>query len=209
MPRSTPHPHAFPHIGEILAEFGPQPLHTIPHRAGSLEIFGTQGLTTQNPPTPARTRGGGVISLQSEWVPNREHYWGPIYRETHPNHFHLREEEAQGGICPNITPSPPVQDVGPGGRVNPGGSGYPMGPLPAQGLAGIWISDATSHAFAAALQGVVAALVGAALHSPSPVAPPGRDAALLLLHLRFTCGVAKYEDLPPLWEEVDRVKGRT
>ena len=84
-----------------------------------------------------------------------------------------------------------------------------MGPLPAQGLAVIGISDATSHSFAAALQGVVAALVGAALHSPSPVAPPGRVAALLLLHLCFTCCVAKYEDLTPLWEEVDRVKGRT
>ena len=84
-----------------------------------------------------------------------------------------------------------------------------MGPLPAQGLAVIGISDATPHAFAAALKGVVTELVGAALHSPSPVAPPGRVAALLLLHLCFTCCVAKYEDLTPLWEEVDRVKGRT
>ena len=68
--------------------------------------------------------------------------------------------------------------------------------------------DTMVHTFASALQGVVAVGVGAALPSPSPSAPLGRVAVISLLHLRFACGVAGDSDLPPIWEEVARTKGR-
>ena len=70
------------------------------------------------------------------------------------------------------------------------------------------ISDATVHALADAMQGVVEEGVGAALPTPSPRSPLGRVAALSILHLRFACGVLEDSDLPPIWEEVTRTKGR-
>ena len=81
-----------------------------------------------------------------------------------------------------------------------------MGPLPAMGLAALGIFDAAVHAFTAALQGVVTAGVGEVLPVTSPIAPAGRVAALLLLHLRFACRWWGGADLPPIWEEVARVK---
>ena len=70
------------------------------------------------------------------------------------------------------------------------------------------ISDTTVRTITSALQGVVAARVGADLPSPSPSASSGRVADLSLLHLRFACGVAGDLDLSPIWEEVARAKGR-
>ena len=75
-------------------------------------------------------------------------------------------------------------------------------------MAALGISDAADHAFAAALQGVVAAVLGAALPFTSPATPSGRVEVLLLLHLRSACGVAGDADLPTIWEELARVKGR-
>ena len=83
-----------------------------------------------------------------------------------------------------------------------------MAAPPAPVLATLGILDATVHAFAAALQGVVAAGVGAALTSPSHSAPSGGVAALFLIHIRFAYGVAVDLDLPPIWEEVACAKGR-
>ena len=51
------------------------------------------------------------------------------------------------------------------------------------------ISDASSHAFAAVLKGMVVAGVGAYLTFPSTSAPVWRVAALSLLHLCFIYGV--------------------
>ena len=48
----------------------------------------------------------------------------------------------------------------------------------------------------------------AALPSPSPAAPAGKVATLLLLYLRFSCGVAGDEDLPLIRKEVVRGKVR-
>ena len=42
--------------------------------------------------------------------------------------------------------------------------------------------------------------------SPAPSDPTGKVATLSLLHLRFACGVAVDVDLPPIWEEVARVR---
>ena len=55
---------------------------------GYLENFGPQGAATQNPPTPARTwgGGGGSFSLQVEWYPHRKIGWGPRHGATHPIH---------------------------------------------------------------------------------------------------------------------------
>ena len=39
----TTQAHKYPHRGETLAKFDPQPTHNIPHLGGSLETFGTQG----------------------------------------------------------------------------------------------------------------------------------------------------------------------
>ena len=84
-----------------------------------------------------------------------------------------------------------------------------MGSLPEQVLAALGISNATVHTLVAALEGVVSLGVGAALPSPSPAAPSGKVPLLSLLHLCFTCGVVGDADLPPIWEEVARVKGCT
>ena len=64
-----------------------------------------------------------------------------------------------------------------------------MKPPPASGLVALGIYDATVHAFVATLQGVATAGVVAYLPSPSLAASAGRISSLLLLHLRFTCGV--------------------
>ena len=66
------------------------------------------------------------------------------------------------------------------------------------GLAVLDLLDATSQAFAAALQGVVMAGVVSALPYPSPAAPQGKFARLFLLYLCFTCGVAGDSDLTPI-----------
>ena len=64
------------------------------------------------------------------------------------------------------------------------------------------------HALAAALQGVVANGVAAALPSLAPSGPTGKVATLSLLHLRFVCRVAADVDLPPIWESVARGRGK-
>ena len=84
-----------------------------------------------------------------------------------------------------------------------GGGGAPTG------IAALGLSDATLQAFAAAMQSVVTAGVVAALPSPSPAAPGSKVARLSLLHLRFACGVAGDDDLPPLWEAVALGRGKT
>ena len=87
--------------------------------------------------------------------------------------------------------------------------GHPLVPLPSLELKNLGIYDATVHAFAAALQVVVAVILGADLPASFPASPSGKFATLLLPRLRFTCGVAGDGDLPPIWEEVARVKGPT
>ena len=43
---------------------------------------------------------------------------------------------------------------------------------------------------------------------PYPSDPTVKFATFSLLHLRFACGMAVDEDLPPIWEAVARGKGR-
>ena len=74
-----------------------------------------------------------------------------------------------------------------------------MVPPPEIGLAELGLSDATLHAFAAALQRVVTVGVGAPFPSPSPEASTGKVLTIPLLHLCFICGVAGDGDLPPIW----------
>ena len=80
-------------------------------------------------------------------------------------------------------------------------------PLP-NGLADLGLLDSTFRAFAAALQGVIADEVIAAVPFPAPSALTGKVATLSLLHLLFACGVEMDGDLPPIWEEFARGKGR-
>ena len=65
--------------------------------------------------------------------------------------------------------------------------------------------DSAIHAFALAMQGVVAAGVSAVVPSPYPYAPAGKVTTLSLLHPRF----AVDGDLPPIWEAISQGKGRT
>ena len=79
-----------------------------------------------------------------------------------------------------------------------------MVPPPDTGLAALGISDYFLHAFAEALQGVLAARVSTEVTSPSPYAPTGNISALYLLHIRFSCGVAVDGEIHPIWEVVPR-----
>ena len=83
-----------------------------------------------------------------------------------------------------------------------------MVPPQSTGLETLGLSDSALHTFAAALQGVVAAGISAAVPSPSLSAPTGKVATLSLLHLRFSYGVAVDGELPPIWEAVAQGKGR-
>ena len=76
------------------------------------------------------------------------------------------------------------------------------------GLAALDLSYSSLHAFAVALEGVVAAGVSVTLPSPAPCVLTGMVATLSLLHLRFACRVAVYVDLPPIWEAVVWVRGK-
>ena len=105
-------------------------------------------------------------------------------------------------------PPPPMQGFLPGGWVPPGEGGQQVRPPPATGLAALGLSDSSLHAFLAALQGVVAAGVSAALPYPVTSIPMGKFATLSLLHLRFACGVEVDGDLPPIWETVAQGKER-
>ena len=90
-----------------------------------------------------------------------------------------------------------------------GSGGYSSGPPPATWTGIMSLSDADIHDFTSALQGVVMEWVEAALPSSSLAAPVGRVVTLLILHLRFACGVAGDGDMPPIWEAVDRRKCST
>ena len=103
---------------------------------------------------------------------------------------------------------PPTQGIMTGRWGTQGGGGYPTGIPPETGLAALGLSDANIHTFTSDLQGVVASGVGAALPSPYPLVTMGKVATLSLLHLRFVCGVAEGGDLPPIWEEVARGRGK-
>ena len=83
-----------------------------------------------------------------------------------------------------------------------------MRPPPATGLAALGLSESALHAFAASLQGVVAAGVSASVPSPALSAPMVKVVTLSLLQLRFTCGVEVDGDLPLIWESVARGNGR-
>ena len=98
--------------------------------------------------------------------------------------------------------------MGPGEWGTKGGSVYPIGPLPAQGLEALCISDAVVHAFASALQVVVMRGLVVALPSPSPAASSVRVTALSLLYLRFEYGLMGDANLPLIWEDVGRTKRR-
>ena len=69
------------------------------------------------------------------------------------------------------------------------------------------LSKSALHAFAVALQSVVAAGVSAAFPSPAFSVPMGKVVTLSLLNLRFACRVEVDGDLPPIWKEVARRKG--
>ena len=82
-----------------------------------------------------------------------------------------------------------------------------MGPPLATGIAALGISGSSLHAFAAALQGVVAAGVSAAVLSPSQSIMTRKVTTLSLIQLRFAFRVAVDGDLPLIWEAVVRGKG--
>ena len=82
-----------------------------------------------------------------------------------------------------------------------------MTPPPATILTDLGLSDSALHAFAAALQSMVAAVVRAVVPSIDLSASTGKVATLSLLHLCFTCGVDLDGYLPPIWDPVARVKG--
>ena len=93
------------------------------------------------------------------------------------------------------TPPPPSPPQPPREWTNQGSTAEP----PAPGLEDLGISGSAVHTFVSPLQVVVMAGMGLALPSLSPIAPLGRVAALSLIHIRFACGVAADEDLPPIW----------
>ena len=74
-------------------------------------------------------------------------------------------------------------------------------------LVALGLYDSALHAFAAALQGVVAAGVSAALPSPAPSGPTGKVATLSLLHLRFSFRLVVDVELPPIWKVIARGRG--
>ena len=80
------------------------------------------------------------------------------------------------------------------------GGGQTVRPPLATGLADIGLTDSAIHAFAVALQDVVAAGVSAAVPYPDPSAPTGKIATLYLLQLSFAYGVAVDGFLPQIWE---------
>ena len=92
-----------------------------------------------------------------------------------------------------------MQGLQPGEYILKGEGANKARPPPATGLADLGLSDSALHAFAADLQGVVAAGVSSALSSPAPSGPTGKVATLSLLHLRFACRVAVNVDGPPIW----------
>ena len=82
-----------------------------------------------------------------------------------------------------------------------------MSPPLATCLAALGLPYSAIRAFAAALKGVAAAGIRAAVPSLALYFPTGKVATLYLLHLRFSCRVAVDGDLPPIYEAVARVKG--
>ena len=70
----------------------------------------------------------------------------------------------------------------------------------ATGLAALGIWDHPLHAFEAALQGVLAAVVSVAVSSPSLSSLMGKVTILSLLYLCFAIRVAMDGDLSPIWE---------
>ena len=63
----TPHLHNFPPRGGLLANFGPQPTHTITHMGGSLAKFLTQGGgAPRSHPIRNALGGGGQPASQGE-----------------------------------------------------------------------------------------------------------------------------------------------
>ena len=77
-----------------------------------------------------------------------------------------------------------------------------MSPPPATGLSALGFSDSVLHAITAALQGVLAAGVRAAVPSPYSSTPTGKVATLYLLYFLFTCGVTVDGYLPTIWEKI-------
>ena len=107
------------------------------------------------------------------------------------------------------TPPPPTQGLLPVGCILLGGEGgaQPARLPPATGIATLGFSYYPLDAFAAALQGVVADGVSTEVPPPYPSASTVKFTTVSLLHLRFACGMAVDEDLPPIWEAVVRGKG--
>ena len=112
-----------------------------------------------------------------------------IHGATHPTHHHPHPGQtpinpfSRGKGIVGLYTLPPTGRHESRGVGHTGGSGHPMGPPPVPGLVTLDISDEVVQAFAAELQGVVAMVVGKTVPSPSPAAPEGRVAALLLLIL--------------------------
>ena len=79
---------------------------------------------------------------------------------------------------------------------------------PATYFAALGLSESALHAFAAALQGEVAAGFRKAVPSSAPSGPTGKVTTLSILHIRFPCGVEVDGYHPPICEAVARGKGR-
>ena len=160
-------------------------------------------MTPHNPPPPhAGVRPGGKGAPDPTPV-GRVPVHGRVLGEQTWSHTHP--------YPPRPPPPPPIvrgsggyptysppQVLGKGGWVTQKVIGYPTELLPSLVLASLGISAATVHSFVSAMQVVVLEGVVASLTSPSPAAPAGRVVALLLLHLRFACGVAGDEYLSPI-----------
>ena len=70
------------------------------------------------------------------------------------------------------------------------------------GIGALVLFSSSVYTFIAGMHRVVAAKVVAALPSSSTATQAGIFETLLLLHLRFACGVAGEGGMPPIWESV-------
>ena len=148
LPRIPPNLHNFPPNGKLMAKFGKQTTHTSP-------IWGY--------PWKYGTWGGH---------PN------PISSGMHPGGVWVSKPPVQGGglgelpwVHTPLPPPPPPQyppsplapaPPPPRGWTNQEDRGYPTPAPPAPELAALGLLDAAVHAFASALQGLVASGVGCA-----------------------------------------------
>ena len=133
-----------------------------------------KGLTPPHTPTGIRGEGRGAIGVSAETARGQDKFQNLENRGEPLENIWSPGTGGGGGHMPRPPPPPyppglppppppPTQDFPPGGWVPPGEGGHQVHPPLATGLAARGLSDSSIHAFAAALQGVVAAGVSAAL----------------------------------------------